>query len=154
MQKQAAQSPKAENKENPKKCSKLPTDCTANSQGSSPVRFKEFNKSDTGLESALINVLLNMKGDADEKDKPTDISMDAVKQIMSNTGYPAFNYDVFKKIYDQDGDLKNVVADFDNNKIVVKTDAEAEKDPPMDYDDQGSTDVVKKMAKSAMNRRK
>ena len=95
-----------------------------------------------------------MKGDADEKDKPTDISMDAVKQIMSNTGYPAFNFDVFKKIYDQDGDLKNVVADFDNNKIVVKTNAEAEKDPAMDYDDQGSTDVVKKMAKSAMNRRK
>jgi hypothetical protein len=118
------------------------------------VRFREFNKSDTDLESALINVLLNMKGDADEKDKPTDISMDAVKQIMSNTGYPAFNYDVFKKIYDQDSDLKNVVADFDNDKIVVKTDAEAEKDPAMDYDDQGSTDVVKKMARSAMNRRK
>ena len=118
------------------------------------MRFNEFNKSDTDLESALINVLLNMKGDADEKDRPTDISMDAVKQVMSNTGYPAFNYDVFKKIYDQDGDLKNVVADFDNDKIVVKTDAEAEKDPAMDYDDQGSTDVVKKMAKSAMNRRK
>ena len=118
------------------------------------MRFHEFNKNDTDLESALINVLLNMKGDADEKDQPTDISMDAVKQIMSNTGYPAFNYDVFKKIYDQDGDLKNVVADFDNNKIVVKTDAEVEKDPAMDYDDQGSTDVVKKMARSAMNRRK
>ena len=118
------------------------------------MRFHEFNKNDTDLESALINVLSNMKGDADEKDKPTDISMDAVKQIMSNTGYPAFNFDVFKKIYDQDGDLKNVVADFDNNKIVVKTNAEAEKDPAMDYDDQGSTDVVKKMAKSAMNRRK
>ena len=118
------------------------------------MRFYEFNKTDTDLESALINVLLNMKGDADERDKPTDISMDAVKQIMSNTGYPAFNYDVFKKIYDQDGDLKNVVADFDNEKIVIKTDAEAEKDPAMDYDDQGSTDVVKKMAKSAMNRRK
>ena len=118
------------------------------------MRFFEFNRNDTELESALINVLLNMKGDADEKDKPSDVSMDAVKQIMSNTGYPAFNYDVFKKIYDQDGDLKNVVADFDNNKIVVKTDAEVEKDPAMDYDDQGSTDVVKKMAKSAMNRRK
>ena len=118
------------------------------------MRFSEFNKSDTDLESALINVLLNMKGDADEQDKATDISMDAVKQIMSNTGYPAFNYDVFKKIYDQDGDLKNVVADFDNDKIVVKTDQEAEKEPAMDYDDQGSTDTVKKMAKSAMNRRK
>ena len=95
-----------------------------------------------------------MKGDADEKDQPSDISMDAVKQIMSNTGYPAFNYDVFKRIYDQDGDLKNVVADFDNEKIIVKTDKEAEKDPEMDFDNQGSTDKVKQMAKSAMNRRK
>jgi hypothetical protein len=60
---------------------------------------------------------------------------------------------VFKKIYDQDRDLKNVVADFDNEKIVVKTNQEAEKEPAMDYDDQGSTDVVKKMAKSAMKRR-
>ena len=94
-----------------------------------------------------------MKGDADEKDRTSDVSMDAVKQIMSNTGYPAFNYDVFKKIYDQDGDLKNVVADFDNEKIVIKTDKEAEKDPAMDYDNQGSTDVVKKMARSAMKRR-
>ena len=117
------------------------------------MRFYEFNKSDTDLESAIINVLLNMRGDADEKDKPTDISMDAVKQIMSNTGYPAFNYDVFKKIYDQDGDLKNVVSDFDKDKIIVKTDQDAQKDPAMDYDDQGSTDVVKKMARSAMKRR-
>jgi len=118
------------------------------------VRFFEFNNSDTDLESAIINVLMNMKGDADERDESSEISMDAVKQIMSNTGYPAFNYDVFKRIYDADGDLKNVVADFDNEKIIIKTDAEAEKDPAMDYDDQGSTDVVKKMARSAMNRRK
>ena len=118
------------------------------------MRFFEFNKSDSNLESAIINVLMNMRGDADDQDQPSDISMDAVKQIMSNTGYPAFNYDVFKRIYDQDGDLKNVVADFDQEKIVIKTDHEAEKDPAMDYDDQGSTDVVKKMAKSAMNRRK
>jgi hypothetical protein len=80
--------------------------------------------------------------------------MDAVKSVMSNTGYPAFNYDVFKRIYDTDSDLKNVVADFDNEKIVVKTDQEAEDDPKMDFDNQGSTDVVKKMAKSAMNKRK
>ena len=117
------------------------------------MRFFEFNKSDTDLESAIINVLMNMKGDADERDESSEISMDAVKQIMSKTGYPAFNYDVFKRIYDADGDLANVVADFDQEKIVVKTDHEAEKDPAMDYDDQGSTDTVKKMARSAMKRR-
>ena len=97
---------------------------------------------------------MNMKGDADEKNSSSEISMDAVKSVMANTGYPAFNYDVFKSMYDADGDLKNVVADFDNEKIVVKTDQEAEADPSMDFDNQGSTDVVKKMAKSAMNRRK
>ena len=95
-----------------------------------------------------------MQGDANEKDKATEISFDAVKSIMSNTGYPAFNYEVFKKMYDQDNDLKNIVADFDQDKIVVKTDKEADKDPKMDFDNQGSTDVVKKMAKSAMNKRK
>tara|TARA_B100001057_G_scaffold406710_1_gene420181 strand:- start:1765 stop:2115 length:351 start_codon:yes stop_codon:yes gene_type:complete len=116
------------------------------------VRFFEFQNKD--LESALINVLMNMKGDADDRDSSSEISMDAVKSVMANTGYPAFNYDVFKSMYDGDGDLKNVVSDFDNEKIVIKTDQEAEADPDMDFDNQGSTDVVKKMAKSAMNRRK
>ena len=97
---------------------------------------------------------MNMKGDADDKNASSEISMDAVKSVMANTGYPAFNYDVFKSMYDGDGDLKNVVADFDNEKIVIKTNQEADADPDMDFDNQGSTDVVKKMAKSAMNRRK
>ena len=118
------------------------------------MRFFEFNKSDTDLESALINILMNMKGDADEKDQSSEISMDAVAGIMSNTGYPAFNYDVFKRMYDDGEELKNIVSDFDQEKIVIKTDQEAEDDPEMDFDDQGSTDVVKQMAKSAMNRRR
>ena len=117
------------------------------------MRFFEFNQ-DKDLESALVNTLLNMQGDADEKDQSSEISFDAVQSLMTNTGYPAFNYDVFKKLYDQGKTLKNVVADFDQEKIIIKTDKEAEADPKMDFDNQGSTDVVKKMAKSAMNRRK
>ena len=116
------------------------------------MRFFEFNNKD--LKSALMNVLSNMKGDADEKNRTSQISFDAVKDIMSNTGYPAFNYDVFKRLYDQDKDLQNVVSDFDQEKIVIKTDKESENDPKMDFDSQGSTDKVKQMAKSAMNRRK
>ena len=41
---------------------------------------------------------MNMKGDADDRDSASEISMDAVKSVMANTGYPAFNYDVFKYI--------------------------------------------------------
>ena len=116
------------------------------------MRFFEFQNKD--LESALVNTLLNMQGDADDKDQSSEISFDAVKNLMANTGYPAFNYDVFKRLYDQGKTLKNIVADFNQEKIVIKTDKEAEDDPEMDFDNQGSTDKVKQMAKAAMNRRK
>ena len=49
--------------------------------------------------------------------------------------------------------LKNVVKDFNQEKIVVKTEKDAEDDPQMDFDNQGSTDKVKQMARSAMKRR-
>ena len=97
---------------------------------------------------------MNMKGDADDKDQSSEISFDAVENIMTNIGYPAFNYDIFKQMYDQGESLKNVVADFDEEKIVIKTKHDAEADPQMNTDNQGSTDVVQNMAKSAMNRRK
>ena len=116
------------------------------------MRFFEFKNKD--LESALVNTLMNMKGDADEKDQSSEISFDAVENIMTNIGYPSFNYDIFKQMYDQGEALKNVVSDFDEEKIVIKTEQDAEADPEMDFDNQGSTDKVKQMAKSAMNRRK
>ena len=116
------------------------------------MRFFEFKNKD--LESALVNTLMNMKGDADEKDQSSEISFDAVENIMTNIGYPSFNYDIFKQMYDQGEALKNIVADFDEEKIVIKTEQDAEADPEMDFDNQGSTDKVKQMAKSAMNRRR
>ena len=116
------------------------------------MRFFEFKNKD--LESALVNTLMNMKGDADEKDQSSEISFDAVENIMTNIGYPSFNYDIFKQMYDQGESLKNIVSDFDEEKIVIKTEQDAEADPEMDFDNQGSTDKVKQMAKSAMNKRK
>ncbi len=116
------------------------------------MRFFEFKNKD--LESALVNTLTNMKGDADEKDQSSEISFDAVENIMTNIGYPSFNYDIFKQMFDQGEALKNIVSDFDEEKIVIKTEQDAEADPEMDFDNQGSTDKVKQMAKSAMNRRK
>ena len=116
------------------------------------MRFFEFKNKD--LESALVNTLMNMKGDADEKDQSSEISFDAVENIMTNIGYPSFNYDIFKQMYDQGESLKNIISDFDEEKIVIKTEQDAEADPEMDFDNQGSTDKVKQMAKSAMNRRR
>jgi|TARA_B100000902_G_C26913340_1_gene718018 hypothetical protein len=118
------------------------------------MRFLEFQNSNKELESALMNTLNQLRGEADEKDQSSQISFDAVTSIMKNTGFPTFNYDLFKQMYDQGDSLKQVVKDFDREKIVIKTEKDAEDDPQMDFDNQGSTDKVKQMAKSAMNRRK
>jgi hypothetical protein len=117
------------------------------------MRFNEFKGTDNELESALVNTLINVSGDADDKNTTAKISFDAVREIMKNIGYPAFNYDVFKRLYDTGETLKNVIDDFDRETIILKTEKEAENDPEMDFDNQGSTDKVKQMAKSAMKRR-
>ena len=118
------------------------------------MRLAEFQNVNKELESALVNTLTQLRGEADDANQTSEISFDAVQQILKNTGYPTFTYELFKRMYDSGNVLKNVVDDFDQEKIVLKTEKDAEKDPSMHFDDQGSTDVVKKMAKSALNRRK
>ena len=117
------------------------------------MRFTEFKNNNKELESTLVNTLTNLRGEADERNQSSEISFGALSQIMKNTGHPAFSYDLFKNLYDSGDTLKNIVKDFDNEKITLKTEKDAETDPEMDFDNQGSTDKVKQMAKSAMKRR-
>ena len=118
------------------------------------MRFQEFQDNKTvELQSAVINTLTNIRGDANDAEQTTEISFAALDQIMRNTGYPQFNYNLFKTMYDSSDALKSVVDDFNQEKIVLKTEKEMAKDQPMNYDDTGSTDVVKKMAKSALKKR-
>ena len=118
------------------------------------MRFVEFQDSKTiELQSAVVNTLLNLRGSADDADQTSEISFGALEQILKNTGYPQFNYNLFKTLYDGSDTLKSVVDDFDQKKIILKTEKQAEKDPAMDLDDVGSTDTVKKMAQSALKKR-
>ena len=118
------------------------------------MRFVEFQDSKTiELQSAVMNTLMNLRGDADDADQTSEISFGALEQILKNTGYPQFNYNLFKTLYDSSEILKSVVDDFDQEKIILKTEKQAEKDPAMNQDDIGSTDTVKKMAQSALKKR-
>ena len=105
------------------------------------MRFTEFKlneNSNKELESALVNTLTNLRGEADKRHEASEISFSAVEEIMKNTGHPTFSYALFKNLYDSGETLKNVVKDFDQEKIVLKTEKDAETDPAMDFDHQGS----------------
>ena len=118
------------------------------------MRFQEFQNDKTQeIESAVMNTLTNLRGSADDADQTSELSFGALEQILKNTGYPQFNYNLFKSLYDRSDALKSVVDDFDQEKIVLNTEKQAEKDQAMDFDGQGSTDMVKKMARSALKRR-
>jgi hypothetical protein len=118
------------------------------------MRFQEFqNNKSQEIESAVMNTLTNLRGSADDAEQTSEISFGALEQILKNTGYPQFNYNLFKSLYDRSNTLKSVVDDFDQEKVIIKTEKQAEKDPEMDFDGQGSTDTVKKMARSALKRR-
>lgn len=64
---------------------------------------------------------------------------------MQNTGGQQFSYDVFKSAYDADDKIKNIVKDFDQETITLKT-------REMDDISSGAgsnKDVVGQMAKRA-----
>ena len=57
------------------------------------MRFTEFQNTEKDLESALVNTLTNMRGDANDDNEIATVSMDALHQLMTNLGYTTFNYD-------------------------------------------------------------
>ena len=89
------------------------------------MRFTEFKNNNKELESALVNTLANLRGEADDRNQSSEISFGALSQIMKNTGHPAFSYDLFKHLYDSGDTLKNIIKDFDTEKVVLKTEKDA-----------------------------
>jgi hypothetical protein len=82
------------------------------------------------------------------KDKGlTRFTVDQLDRYMQNIGRGEFNYETFKAAYDSDEKIKNLVKDFDQNTITLKT---------RELDDINPTaskkkDTVAKMAKKATN---
>jgi len=68
---------------------------------------------------------------------------------MQNIGRGQFNYDVFKAAYDADPRLQELVANFDQEKIELKT-SETD-DIPNDEKQPSSDNTVSSMAKSAVD---
>mgnify|MGYP001435772297 FL=1 len=49
------------------------------------MRLAEFQNVNKELESALVNTLTQLKGEADDANQTSEISFDAVQQILKNT---------------------------------------------------------------------
>jgi uncharacterized protein YdcH (DUF465 family) len=75
--------------------------------------------------------------------------MKKLDKYMQNIGRGQFNYDVFKAAYDADPRLQELVDNFDQEKIELKT-SETD-DIPNDEKQPSSDNTVSSMAKSAVD---
>lgn len=69
----------------------------------------------------LIRVLNNLKGRADSKNQPAKFSWQAMSQMMQNITGQEIDYDAFKSEFDANPQLKNIVDNFDENGVTIKT---------------------------------
>lgn len=77
----------------------------------------------------------------------TKIALRTLDQFMQNSGLPEFNYDTFKASFDSDPKIQDIVKDFDQSVITLKTDSSDELEP-----EQGqSSNKVSQMAKRAVD---
>lgn len=76
----------------------------------------------------------------------TSVSMSQLDKLMSNAESNIFSFDMFKAAYDQDERIKNLVTNFDKNKVDFKNSEVDDLDKPA-----GNKDTVGDMAKNAVD---
>lgn len=97
-------------------------------------------------EAFLYQALKTVQSNADADKKPAALHFDGIKnpvqgavnldlnRVMSNVGSEAFSFDTFNNAYEQDPRIKDLVQEFDNEKLILKT-QEQMSEPAVDKDD-------------------
>ena len=73
--------------------------------------------------SDLVVVLRNQLGRGDSERTSLVLTYPALSNIMKNMGYGEITYDEFDKIYSSNEDLKKLVQNYDEEKVVLSTKA-------------------------------
>ena len=83
----------------------------------------------------IIRILSNLQGRANSKGVTAQFSWPAVSKMMQNTTGQEVDYDAFKAQFDANPALKDLVDNFDENGITIKTKAKKqEPGTPSDKD--------------------
>ncbi len=103
----------------------------------------------------IIAVAMTLKNRDEKDDIQTKITMDAFLKMLKNSGV-TIDYEGFKKVFDTNPQLKNIIDKFDSDSITLKAGDITDKDakgfePPAT--DIPADERVSKMARKAMRTR-
>jgi len=108
------------------------------------MRLTEVN--DTNAD--LVLLMRNLVAQANSKNQPSYLSWAALNNLMQNVGEEQFDYDSFKAAYDANPIIQNLVFQFDNRGVTLKTRATQPKKKEGEKESN-----ISKMAKSATKKR-
>jgi len=93
-------------------------------------------------------LLTNLKGKADSTNQPALFSWDEISQLTNNP----INYDLFKKEFDANPGLQQLIKRFSADGIELKTKVDADQGPEVSAERLGQNSVSK-MAKRATRKK-
>jgi len=93
-----------------------------------------------GQNGTLMTILQHLQS---KLGKGSQVPISAVSNLMRNVGY-GMTYDDFKKMYDANPDLQNLVGNFNQDTITI-----GKTDDDMTGDQEGGEDTVDQMAQTA-----
>ena len=112
-----------------------------------------FELASSELENDLVLLFRNQIQRANAEGAPAELSYQAITNLMKASGYGAFDYGVFKSMYDTSPDIKAVVKNFNQDGVVLNTDLQKDAEGNLDSVDSSPTNNIEKMAKRATKRR-
>jgi hypothetical protein len=96
----------------------------------------------------IIRILTNLQSRADSKGVTAQFAWPAISKMMQNVTGQDVDYDAFKAQFDSTPELKNIVDNFDENGITIKTKAKKQ-EPGQVGDKQKAKNAVNTAAKRA-----
>lgn len=99
----------------------------------------------------LIRILTNLQSRADSKGVTAQFAWPAISKMVQNVTGQDVDYDAFKAQFDANPELKNIVDNFDENGITIKTKAKKQ-EPGQVGDAEKAKANVKSSAKRAAAR--
>lgn len=82
----------------------------------------------------LETLLRNLVGRSDSARTSSKLTYPAISNLLRNMGYGGINYDVFKSIYDNNPAIQPLIANFNQDGIVLGTKTEVPDQPDQGVD--------------------
>jgi hypothetical protein len=99
----------------------------------------------------LETALRNLVGRSNQKHASLKLTYQALSNILKNMGYGDIDHQEFKKVFDSNQSIQNIVRDFDKDSVMISTEVEQDDDEIEKDESEPRSQSVDQMASQGSN---